>query len=175
MNTENNSVIGEESDDDFDWEEVEVAQPTALADAQETASVVTPSLKEYYGDVHDPEEGTSQKPHLEITIKTQGKAKGGPKCVACPCHTVYELTRLYRKNERALQLAAERAIRVDCHKIHTIALLMNAKVRNKWLNDPLLQVRLSLHRVTLPRYRLYSHHRPASCLSPLWPCKTRLP
>ncbi|RPD62250.1 Rad4-domain-containing protein [Lentinus tigrinus ALCF2SS1-7] len=125
MNMENSSVLGEESEDDFDWEEVEVAQTITPADASGSASAVAPSLGEYYGDTHDTEEGPSQKPHLEITIKTLGKAKGGPK-----------------KNERALQIAAERAIRVDCHKIHTISLLVNAKIRNKWLNDPLLHARL---------------------------------
>ncbi|KAI0700351.1 hypothetical protein C8T65DRAFT_742081 [Cerioporus squamosus] len=126
MNTENSSAFGEESEDDFDWEEVEVAQPPTPADASGgTQSAVVASLKDYYGDVHDREEGPSRKPHLEITIKTKGKPKGDPK-----------------KNERALQLAAERAIRVDCHKIHTIALLVNAKIRNKWLNDPLLHARL---------------------------------
>ncbi|TFK87491.1 Rad4-domain-containing protein [Polyporus arcularius HHB13444] len=125
MNTEHSSVIGEESEDDFDWEEVEVAQPTVSADASATESAVAPSLQEYYGDVHGTEEGPSQKPHLEITIKTKGKAKGDPK-----------------KKQKALQLAAERAIRVDCHKVHTVALLANAKIRNKWLNDPLLHARL---------------------------------
>ncbi len=82
MNTEHSSVIGEESEDDFDWEEVEVAHPTVSADASATESAVAPSLQEYYGDVHGTEEGpSSQKPHLEITIKTKGKAKGDPKCV----------------------------------------------------------------------------------------------
>ena len=32
-------------------------------------------------------------------------------------------------------------VRLDCHKVHTVTLLMNAKVRNKWINDPLLHVR----------------------------------
>ena len=45
-----------------------------------------------------------------------------------------------RKNERAAQIAAERIVRLDCHKIHTVTLLMNAKVRNQWINDPLLHV-----------------------------------
>ena len=45
-----------------------------------------------------------------------------------------------RKNERAAQIAAERIVRLDCHKIHTVTLLMNARVRNQWINDPLLHV-----------------------------------
>ncbi|KAI0769954.1 hypothetical protein C8Q74DRAFT_1272317 [Fomes fomentarius] len=125
MNTENSSVLGEESEDDFDWEEVEVGQPAiALNDGAQNVTTVS-TLNEYYGGSQDAEAGTSERPHLEITIKTQGKAKGDPK-----------------KNARAVQLAAERAIRLDCHKMHTVALLVNAKVRNKWINDPLLHARL---------------------------------
>ncbi|KAF8626005.1 hypothetical protein AX17_006728 [Amanita inopinata Kibby_2008] len=37
---------------------------------------------------------------------------------------------------------AERLRRVDCHKLHTVALLANARMRNKWINDPLLHARL---------------------------------
>ncbi|KAI0755109.1 hypothetical protein C8Q80DRAFT_1143071 [Daedaleopsis nitida] len=121
MNADNSSVIGEESEDDFDWEEVEVAQPTVALTNVSLGPATAASINDYYGDSHDREEGPSERPHLEITIKTKGKAKGDA-----------------QKNAKAVQLAAERAVRLDCHKIHTIALLMNAKVRNKWLNDPLL-------------------------------------
>ncbi|KAF9066475.1 hypothetical protein BDP27DRAFT_1423852 [Rhodocollybia butyracea] len=37
---------------------------------------------------------------------------------------------------------AERMLRIDCHKIHTILLLSSARIRNKWLNDELLHARL---------------------------------
>ncbi|KAJ3752274.1 hypothetical protein EV360DRAFT_55515 [Lentinula raphanica] len=37
---------------------------------------------------------------------------------------------------------AERLLRIDCHKIHTVLLLVNARIRNKWLNDELLHARL---------------------------------
>ncbi|KAJ7575142.1 hypothetical protein C8J56DRAFT_1017213 [Mycena floridula] len=37
---------------------------------------------------------------------------------------------------------AERILRIDCHKFHTVCLLANARVRNKWVNDPLLHARL---------------------------------
>ncbi|KAJ3984402.1 hypothetical protein F5890DRAFT_1517301 [Lentinula detonsa] len=37
---------------------------------------------------------------------------------------------------------AERMLRKDCHKIHTVLLLINARIRNKWLNDELLHARL---------------------------------
>lgn len=36
---------------------------------------------------------------------------------------------------------AERMLRIDCHKIHTVLLLLNARIRNQWLNDELLHVR----------------------------------
>ncbi|CDO71667.1 hypothetical protein BN946_scf184915.g11 [Trametes cinnabarina] len=125
MNTENSSVLGEESEDDFDWEEVEVAAPALSSDNVQLLAETAAGLAAYYGESQEPEAGSSDKPNIEITIKTKGKAKGVP-----------------QKNVRALQLAAERLVRLDCHKIHTVALLMNAKVRNHWLNDPLLQARL---------------------------------
>ncbi|KAK0202067.1 hypothetical protein DFS33DRAFT_1386353 [Desarmillaria ectypa] len=37
---------------------------------------------------------------------------------------------------------AERVLRINCHKIHTVSLFANAWVRNKWLNDELLHARL---------------------------------
>ncbi|KAF8799359.1 Rad4-domain-containing protein [Phlegmacium glaucopus] len=79
-----------DSDDDLDWEEVQVPE---------------------------------HQHHLEITLqthpkldKTTNKKKGIPH--------------------------AERLLRIDCHKIHTVALIVNAHVRNKWINDPLLHARL---------------------------------
>ena len=47
MNTENSSVLGEESEDDFDWEEVEVGQ-----DVQHSTSATPPtSVQDYYKDL----------------------------------------------------------------------------------------------------------------------------
>jgi xeroderma pigmentosum group C-complementing protein len=43
----------------------------------------------------------------------------------------------YRK--RAL-IQEERLKRILSHKIHTVALIANARVRNTWLNDELLHV-----------------------------------
>ncbi|KAG9004889.1 hypothetical protein FRB94_001982 [Tulasnella sp. JGI-2019a] len=37
---------------------------------------------------------------------------------------------------------AERTARLESHKLHTVTLLANASVRNKWINDPLLHARL---------------------------------
>ena len=78
VNTENSSIAGDDSEDDFDWEEVEVGQPASAEGAQPDTTTAA-SLHEYYADVHDREEGPSAKPHIEITIQTQGKGKGGPK------------------------------------------------------------------------------------------------
>ena len=53
-------------------------------------------------------------------------------------------------------------MRLDCHKVHTVTLLMNAKVRNHWINDPLLHVRLARsprphHRNTHSHSHSHSH------------------
>lgn len=62
--------------------------------------------------------------HIEITL--QPKRKEEPPAKKRPAGISY----------------AERLSRLDCHKIHTIALLGNARIRNKWLNDQLLHARL---------------------------------
>ncbi|KAI0662018.1 hypothetical protein C8Q70DRAFT_909438 [Cubamyces menziesii] len=139
MNTENSSLLGEESEDDFDWEEVEVAAGPVLAlDSAQLQAETAAGLAAYYGESQEAEPGPSEKQNIEITIQTKRKQKGDPK-----------------KNERAAQLAAERLVRLDCHKIHTVALLMNAKVRNRWLNDSLLQARL-LSLTPLPLQNAFS-------------------
>ncbi|KIM40899.1 hypothetical protein M413DRAFT_19059 [Hebeloma cylindrosporum] len=87
MDSEEDSDLQDDSEDEFDWEEVDVPE-------------------------HQPE-------HLEITLQ------------------------LNPKSTKAKGIThAERLIRIDCHKIHTIALISSARVRNHWLNDPLLHARL---------------------------------
>jgi xeroderma pigmentosum group C-complementing protein len=46
----------------------------------------------------------------------------------------------YRKKSPGGISHAERLLRVDCHKAHAVALIANASVRNRWINDELLQV-----------------------------------
>ncbi|KAJ3824900.1 hypothetical protein F5880DRAFT_1611580 [Lentinula raphanica] len=46
------------------------------------------------------------------------------------------------KKKPRIMSHAERLLRIDCHKIHTVLLLVNARIRNKWLNDELLHARL---------------------------------
>ncbi|KAI0064088.1 Rad4-domain-containing protein [Artomyces pyxidatus] len=73
----------------------------------------------------DLEEGPSTKPNIEITLKARtSKGKEIPK-----------------KKTSGIS-HAERLVRIDCHKVHTVALLTNGWIRNKWLNDQLLHARL---------------------------------
>ncbi|CAA7262889.1 unnamed protein product [Cyclocybe aegerita] len=90
---EENGLLQAESDDELDWEEVEV-----------------------------PINETEQPQHLEITLDRHPKQK--------------------TSNKKNGISHADRLIRVDCHKIHTVALIAAARVRNKWINDPLLHARL---------------------------------
>ncbi|KZT60108.1 Rad4-domain-containing protein [Calocera cornea HHB12733] len=55
------------------------------------------------------------------------------------------ITRQKRSKEDVRKRAAmyaERQYRLEAHKLHTLALLASARIRNGWLNDPLLQARL---------------------------------
>ncbi|KAK0243924.1 hypothetical protein EDD85DRAFT_806100 [Armillaria nabsnona] len=82
-------IVDADSEDDIDWEEVEV-EP--------------------------------QERHIEITLHERPKLKDQVK-------------------KKGISYA-ERVLRINCHKIHTVSLLANAWVRNKWLNDELLHARL---------------------------------
>ncbi|KAH9947442.1 Rad4-domain-containing protein [Amylocystis lapponica] len=73
---------------------------------------------------NDVQEGPSEPRNIEITIQTRRK-QGSPK-----------------KSSKGEQRYAERLVRLDCHKVHTVCLLANARVRNRWINDPLLHARL---------------------------------
>ncbi|OCH87725.1 Rad4-domain-containing protein [Obba rivulosa] len=105
--SEKELVAEDESEDDFDWEEVEVPQASVTLDVLENSQAA----------------GPSQKPNIEITIQTQKKGT-------------------LKKSSKGEQLYAERLTRLTSHKIHTVALLGNAAVRNKWINDALLHARL---------------------------------
>ncbi|KAF8467598.1 Rad4-domain-containing protein [Russula ochroleuca] len=70
--------------------------------------------------------GPSTRPNIEVTLEaypTQRKGKTQKKSPGGISH-------------------AERLLRIDCHKAHTVALIANASTRNKWINDELLQARL---------------------------------
>ena len=79
------SLAGDDSEDDFDWEEVEVAQqPAGVQVDAATAS----SLQDYYAALQSAAEGAGAsastsaqaqaqgRAPLEITIQTLGKGKG---------------------------------------------------------------------------------------------------
>ncbi|KAH9985042.1 hypothetical protein BJV74DRAFT_946268 [Russula compacta] len=78
-----------------------------------------------HSDLED-QSGPSTRPNIEVTLEayhTQGKGATQKKPPGGIPH-------------------AERLLRIDCHKVHTVALIANASVRNRWINDELLQARL---------------------------------
>lgn len=52
---------------------------------------------------------------------------------------------------------AERLLRIDCHKAHTVALIANASMRNRWINDELLQVHETPLYLSLDPTLLFRH------------------
>ncbi|KAI6023368.1 hypothetical protein EDC04DRAFT_2900565 [Pisolithus marmoratus] len=60
---------------------------------------------------------------IEITLHAQPKKDESKKKAAAASH-------------------AQRLLRTTCHKVHTVCLLANARVRNRWINDELLHARL---------------------------------
>ncbi|KAJ3855560.1 hypothetical protein EV368DRAFT_79526 [Lentinula lateritia] len=85
----------DDSNDEIDWEEVEVPE-------------------------QEPQE---QQPLMQIVLRPDNEAEVSTKKSSAMSH-------------------AERMLRIDCHKIHTVLLLLNARIRNQWLNDDLLHARL---------------------------------
>ncbi|KAJ4482415.1 hypothetical protein J3R30DRAFT_2168920 [Lentinula aciculospora] len=83
-----------DSDDEMDWEEVQVPE----------------------------QESQEQQPLMKIVLRPDNEESS-------------------KKKSNAMS-HAERMLRIDCHKIHTVLLLINARIRNKWLNDELLHARL---------------------------------
>lgn len=73
--------------------------------------------------IETPGASSSNTP-LEITIKAPARARDQSEL----------------KKEKAQADALKRVIRLGSHRLHTLALLANASIRNKWLNDDLLKV-----------------------------------
>ncbi len=124
-------IVDADSEDDIDWEEVEV-QP--------------------------------QERHIEITLHERPKLKDQVKSVFLFTLAVKFLSqpsRFYRKKGIS---HAERVLRINCHKIHTVSLLANAWVRNKWLNDELLHVRCTASSSFRMKFHLFPG--PAHLLRP---------
>ncbi|KAF8340733.1 uncharacterized protein EI90DRAFT_3012505 [Cantharellus anzutake] len=74
--------------------------------------------------IHPPEESAS----LQITI--QAPLSGGKQA------------QTHAKREKTKAESLNRFIRLQAHRLHTIALLTNATIRNWWANDELLHARL---------------------------------
>ncbi|KAG1728498.1 Rad4-domain-containing protein [Suillus paluster] len=88
------SISGDSSEEDFEWEEVDVPQ----------------QIHETYPELELQLEGPAPRANIEITLHSGTK-----------------------KDDSKL---------LRTHKVHTVCLLANARVRNKWLNDELLHARL---------------------------------
>ncbi|EJC98123.1 Rad4-domain-containing protein [Fomitiporia mediterranea MF3/22] len=113
------SEAGGGSDEDMDWEEVSVPHAELSTPAK--------SVSDYDLQTSGPMTGPALKSGvetIEITLKRVAKKDDT------------------KRKKQAEQIAELRALRLTCHKIHTVALLANAIIRNKLLNDPLLHARL---------------------------------
>ncbi|GJJ13329.1 hypothetical protein Clacol_007581 [Clathrus columnatus] len=107
-----NSFTDSSSEDDMDWEQVDVSQE-ALPHVDESITNVSA--------IQTVEAGPS-KP-LEITLDNDERA---PKA-----------------SKKHVMSHAERVLRLQVHKIHTICLIANGLIRNRYLNDSLLHARLT--------------------------------
>ncbi|THH11143.1 hypothetical protein EW145_g849 [Phellinidium pouzarii] len=107
----------DDSDGEKDWEEI--VAPASSTAAGASAPEVNRDEPVQSGNL----DTLTVKENLEITIQKANKVD--PK-----------------RKKQAEQSAEYRALRLTCHKIHTVALLSNALTRNKWINDPLLHGRL---------------------------------
>ncbi|KAF8526095.1 hypothetical protein JB92DRAFT_2873311 [Gautieria morchelliformis] len=60
-----------------------------------------------------------------------------------PIEVTLDTEKKKRRDDRKTTMShAERVVRLECHKIHTICLISNAWIRNRYLNDRLLHARL---------------------------------
>ncbi|KAG2106579.1 uncharacterized protein F5147DRAFT_700477 [Suillus discolor] len=107
MMLDSRSIPGDSSEEDFEWEEVDVPQQI-----HETNSELELQL-----------EGPAPRANIEITLHPGTKKDDSKKAAAAAAR-------------------AERILRTGTHKVHTVCLLANARVRNKWLNDEVLHARL---------------------------------
>ncbi|KAG7091277.1 hypothetical protein E1B28_010326 [Marasmius oreades] len=95
--------LPDDSEDDFDWEEVEVPQAAPLGELELDLQAKQPTKD------------------LEIVLQSAQK----------------------RDSIKKKGIShSERILRIGCHKVHTVSLLVNASIRNRWLNDDLLHARL---------------------------------
>ncbi|KAF9240193.1 hypothetical protein BU15DRAFT_74111 [Melanogaster broomeanus] len=113
MAADGRSFASDSSDEELDWEEVHVPEH------QPTFSEGFDSPPELELELSGP----APRANIEITLQTREKRDDSKKKASAALH-------------------AQSLVRTTSHKIHTVALLANARVRNKWLNDELLHARL---------------------------------
>ncbi|KIK96449.1 hypothetical protein PAXRUDRAFT_138437 [Paxillus rubicundulus Ve08.2h10] len=105
-------LAGDSSDEELDWEEVHVPEQQPTYESEEFNTPLELELS-----------GPAPRANIEITLQTRVKKDDS-------------------KKKANAALYAQRVARTTSHKIHTVALLANARVRNKLLNDELLHARL---------------------------------
>jgi xeroderma pigmentosum group C-complementing protein len=112
-----------DSEDEIDWEEVAIPQAQQI-------------------ELEEDQAGPSTKPNIEVILEAYPTSRKGDTQYAVLLFLTDErLKSCYRKKFSGGISHAERLLRIDCHKVHTVALISNAAVRNRWINDELLQVR----------------------------------
>ncbi|KAG0698293.1 Rad4-domain-containing protein [Suillus ampliporus] len=109
MALDSQSISGDSSEEDFEWEEVDVPQ----------------QIYETNPELELQLEGPAPRANIEITLHS-GTKKDDSKLLCAA----------------AAASRAERILRTGTHKVHTVCLLANARVRNRWINDELLHARL---------------------------------
>ncbi|KAG1863930.1 hypothetical protein C8R48DRAFT_707293 [Suillus tomentosus] len=107
MMLDSRSIPGDSSEEEFEWEEVDVPQ----------------QIHETNPELELQLEGPAPRANIEITLHPGTKKDDSKKAAAAAAR-------------------AERILRTGTHKVHTVCLLANARVRNKWLNDEILHARL---------------------------------
>ncbi|OXG22454.1 xeroderma pigmentosum group C-complementing protein [Cryptococcus neoformans Tu259-1] len=113
------SVSDNDEDDEDEFEEVPI--PIASNEVQGDNE-----NEEGEGDEDEDEEDDDGVIHLEIGGETaEEKAK-----------------RMILAKRKKPLTARDRALRLEVHKVHVVALLASASVRNKWCNNSLLKARL---------------------------------
>jgi xeroderma pigmentosum group C-complementing protein len=123
MASDSRSISGDSSEEDFEWEEVDVPQQIPEANQELELQL----------------EGPVPRANIEITLHP-GTKKDDSKLIFylySPCAGA----NIPSRKVAATAARAERIARTRIHKVHTVCLLANARVRNKWLNDELLHVR----------------------------------
>jgi xeroderma pigmentosum group C-complementing protein len=124
MASDSRSISGDSSEEDFEWEEVDVPQQIPEANQELELQL----------------EGPVPRANIEITLHP-GTKKDDSKLFYIYLYCPYAGANIPSRKVAATAARAERITRTRIHKVHTVCLLANARVRNKWLNDELLHVR----------------------------------